>query len=85
MALFGFSVPPADIIPTKQVKELKEKKDRKKFLTDVGHSESRNDYTKVNKYLTRRKGSHRQDIEKAIHVLQMQIEFYDRHKKDNSL
>ena len=50
LALFGFSVPPADIIPTKQVKELKEKKDRKKFLTDVGHSESRNDYTKVNKY-----------------------------------
>ena len=42
-------------------------------------------YTKVNKYLTRRKGSHRQDIEKAIHVLQMQIEFYDKYKEDNSL
>ena len=35
-------------------------------------------YTKVNKYLTRDKGTHRQDITKAIHVLQMQLEFYDR-------
>ena len=35
-------------------------------------------YTKVNKYLTREKGTHRQDLTKAIHVLQMQLEFYDR-------
>ena len=35
-------------------------------------------YTKVNKYLTREKGTHRQDLTKAIHVLQMQVEFYDR-------
>lgn len=48
--LFGFNIPPADIMPTTQVNELKEKKDRKKFLTDLGYSESRNDYTKVNKY-----------------------------------
>ena len=41
-------------------------------------------YTKV----TREKGSHRQDIQKAIHVLQMQVEFYDRFNhidNDNSL
>ena len=42
-------------------------------------------YTKVNKYLTRDKGTHRQDITKAIHVLQMQLEFYDKYKEDNSL
>tara|TARA_R110000796_G_scaffold67422_2_gene154525 strand:+ start:131 stop:511 length:381 start_codon:yes stop_codon:yes gene_type:complete len=36
-------------------------------------------YTKVNKYLTREKGTHRQDLSKAIHVLQMQVEYYDRH------
>ena len=35
-------------------------------------------YTLVNKYLTREKGTHRQDLTKAIHVLQMQLEFYDR-------
>jgi len=35
-------------------------------------------YTKVNKYLTREKGEHRENIEKAIHCLQMQLEFYDR-------
>ena len=35
-------------------------------------------YTKVNKYLTREKGTHRQDIAKAIHVLQMQLEFLDK-------
>ena len=35
-------------------------------------------YTKVNKYLTREKGTHRQDITKAIHVLQMQLEFLDK-------
>ena len=36
-------------------------------------------YTKVGKYLTREKGTHRKDIKKAIHCLEMQIEFYDRH------
>jgi len=50
LVLFGFNVPPTDIMPTTQVNELKENKDRKKFLTDIGYSESRNDYTKVNKY-----------------------------------
>jgi|TARA_B110000914_G_C15363352_1_gene399634 hypothetical protein len=35
-------------------------------------------YTKVNKYLTREKGSHAKDIEKAIHVLEMQLEFFNR-------
>ena len=38
-------------------------------------------YTKVGKYLTRDKDSHRQDITKAIHVLQMQLEFLDRDNK----
>tara|TARA_R110000803_G_scaffold15628_1_gene43059 strand:- start:248 stop:559 length:312 start_codon:yes stop_codon:yes gene_type:complete len=38
-------------------------------------------YTKVGKYLTRDKGTHKQDIEKAIHVLQMQLEFLDRDTK----
>jgi len=38
-------------------------------------------YTKVGKYLTREKGTHKQDIEKAIHVLQMQLEFFDRGEK----
>ena len=31
-------------------------------------------YTKVNKYLARDKGSHIQDIEKAIHCLEIQLE-----------
>jgi len=35
-------------------------------------------YTKVDKYLTRDKGTDRVDIEKAIHCLQLQLEFYDR-------
>ena len=35
-------------------------------------------YTKVGKYLTREKGTHRQDITKAIHCLEMQLEFFDR-------
>ena len=35
-------------------------------------------YTKVNKYLSRDKGTHRQDIEKAIHCLQIQLEFWDK-------
>ena len=32
-------------------------------------------YTKVNKYLVRNKGEHKENIEKAIHVLQIQLEF----------
>jgi hypothetical protein len=35
-------------------------------------------YTKVNKYLTREKNQHRENIEKAIHVLQIQLEYLDR-------
>lgn len=38
-------------------------------------------YTKVGKYLTREKGTHRKDITKAIHCLQMQLEFFDRSTK----
>lgn len=34
-------------------------------------------YTNINKYLTRNKDNHREDLEKAIHLLQMQLEFYD--------
>tara|TARA_R100000951_G_scaffold90032_1_gene78162 strand:+ start:11268 stop:11522 length:255 start_codon:yes stop_codon:yes gene_type:complete len=37
-------------------------------------------YTKVNKYLTRDKGTHEQDLEKAIHCLQVQLEFYKKDK-----
>ena len=39
-------------------------------------------YTKVNKYLTREKGTHRQDLKKAIHVLQMQLEYYDKYNSN---
>jgi len=39
-------------------------------------------YTKVDKYLTRDKGTDRVDIEKAIHCLQLQLEFYDRSKDE---
>jgi len=35
-------------------------------------------HTKVCKYLTRDKGTHKEDITKAIHVLQMQLEFLER-------
>ena len=35
-------------------------------------------YTKVNKYLTRDKGGHKENIEKAIHCLQVQLEFLGR-------
>ena len=35
-------------------------------------------YTKVDKYLTRDKGTDRIDITKAIHCLQLQLEFFDR-------
>ena len=34
-------------------------------------------YTKVNKYLTREKGKHRENLEKAIHCLQIQLEFLE--------
>jgi hypothetical protein len=37
-------------------------------------------YTKVNKYLNRDKDTHRKDIQKAIHCLQIQLEFLDRHE-----
>ena len=35
-------------------------------------------YTKVNKYLTRNKGNHIEDLEKAKHCLELQIEFAKR-------
>ena len=34
-------------------------------------------YTKVDKYLTRNKGTDRGDITKAIHCLELQLGFYD--------
>lgn len=37
-------------------------------------------YTKVNKYLTRTKGDHKENLEKAIHCLQIQLELLDRSK-----
>ena len=42
-------------------------------------------YTKVNKYLTRDKGVHRENIEKAIHCLQCQLEFLDQHEAEQTL
>tara|TARA_R110001606_G_scaffold181605_7_gene328353 strand:+ start:1241 stop:1630 length:390 start_codon:yes stop_codon:yes gene_type:complete len=35
-------------------------------------------YTKVNKYLVRDKDDHKGQLEKAIHVLQIQLEFLNR-------
>ena len=35
-------------------------------------------YTKVNKYLTRDKGDHRENVEKAIHCLQIQLQFWEK-------
>jgi len=35
-------------------------------------------YTKVQKYLTRDKNQHRENVEKAIHVLQIQLEYLDK-------
>ena len=35
-------------------------------------------YTKVNKYLTRNKGNHLEDLEKAKHCIELQIEFAKR-------
>ena len=37
-------------------------------------------YTKVNKYLIRNKNSHIQDIEKAIHCLEIQLEAAKAHE-----
>ena len=34
-------------------------------------------YTKVNKYLTREKGVHRENLEKAIHCLEIQLDLHD--------
>jgi len=34
-------------------------------------------YTKVLKYLTREKGVHRENLEKAIHCLEIQLELHD--------
>ena len=39
-------------------------------------------YTKVNKYLTRDKNDHMENIEKAIHCLQIQLEFLERELED---
>jgi hypothetical protein len=48
-------------------------------------------YTKVNKYLLRekgdlkeglKKGTHRENLKKAIHCIEMQIEFLDKHEAD---
>lgn len=39
-------------------------------------------YTKVNKYLVRDKNEHRENVEKAIHVLQIQLEYYDKFVKE---
>jgi hypothetical protein len=41
-------------------------------------------YTKINKYLLREKGTHRDDLNKAIHCLQIQIEFLDKHEADQA-
>ena len=43
-------------------------------------------FTKVNKYLTRDKAGsdHRENIEKAIHSLQCQLEFLDRHEAETA-
>ena len=38
----------------------------------------------VNKYMLREKGTHRADIEKAIHCLQCQLEFLDRHELEQA-
>ena len=40
-------------------------------------------YTKVNKYLKRDKETHREDIEKAIHCLQIQLQFLDQHEQES--
>lgn len=40
-------------------------------------------YTKVNKYLTRDKGDHRENLEKAIHTIQVQLHFLDKEESKN--
>jgi len=35
-------------------------------------------YTKVNKYLSRDKGTHKTDLQKAIHCLQIQLQFLEK-------
>ena len=39
-------------------------------------------YVKVLKYLNRNKGTHREDVEKAIHCLQIQLQFLDQHEAE---
>ena len=39
-------------------------------------------YVKVLKYLVRDKDDHRQNLQKAIHVLQIQLQFLDKSKKE---
>tara|TARA_Y100001938_G_scaffold146972_1_gene227100 strand:+ start:158 stop:679 length:522 start_codon:yes stop_codon:yes gene_type:complete len=50
LALMGLTVPSSHIVPTPQTEVRTPAKDREAFLDDIGHSESRNDYSKVNKY-----------------------------------
>ena len=38
-------------------------------------------YTKVNKYLTRDKGDHVENVEKAIHCLQIQLHYATKEDK----
>jgi hypothetical protein len=38
-------------------------------------------YTKVNKYLTRDKGDHLENLDKAIHCIEIQKEIYERDAK----
>jgi len=40
-------------------------------------------YVKILKYLVRDKGDHRQNLEKAIHVLQIQLQFLDTSIKES--
>jgi len=42
-------------------------------------------YNKVNKYLSRDKGTHKLDIEKAIHCLQVQLQFLETTETEDSL
>jgi hypothetical protein len=40
-------------------------------------------YVKILKYLVRDKDDHRQNLEKAIHVLQIQLQFLDKSIKES--
>lgn len=42
-------------------------------------------YTKVNKYLSRDKGTHEKDIEKAIHCLKLQLEYLRKEPETNEM